>query len=242
MKTLLILGSKPNPSLPPASHYQALACANASGFSARQLGLPSPTYTVMSAILTAGDSTTHHNLQALRGLSTETLYFFPRQPVQTAYPLKRILIYLRHWQMQPWYFRLTLYRVDYRYQRFVNLPWLYYHDLLKKLCHQDTDIMAQIERKQPSTGIMALVIGMTIVHPPYDRFILSGFSFELTHAYGENPEITRRGTVISKHAQTDIAILSYLANHYPTLFTTEPVVNERTGIPLLTYSHIPDTV
>ena len=41
-RTILVLGSKPEPALPPPGSYAALACANASGFSARAHGLPPP--------------------------------------------------------------------------------------------------------------------------------------------------------------------------------------------------------
>ena len=52
MTTLLILGAKPDPVLPPASAWDDLACANASGFSAAQRGLPDPVFTVITAMLT----------------------------------------------------------------------------------------------------------------------------------------------------------------------------------------------
>ena len=40
MTTLLVLGSKPDPVLPPREAFDAVACANASGHSARRYGLP----------------------------------------------------------------------------------------------------------------------------------------------------------------------------------------------------------
>jgi hypothetical protein len=54
MTTLLILGSKADPALPPRAAWDELACANASGFSAARHGLPTPAYTVMTAVLTSG--------------------------------------------------------------------------------------------------------------------------------------------------------------------------------------------
>ena len=67
MTTLLILGSKADPALPPRAAYDDLACANASGFSAARHGLPTPAYTVMTAVLTSGKAEDDHSLQALRG-------------------------------------------------------------------------------------------------------------------------------------------------------------------------------
>ena len=45
MNTLLILGSKPEPELPPVASYNAVACANGSGYSAARYGLLDPVYT-----------------------------------------------------------------------------------------------------------------------------------------------------------------------------------------------------
>src|SRR3954466_728917 len=67
--TILVLGSKPRPALPPPSCYAALACANASGFSALGHGLPEPRLTVVSAVLGSGKDSDRHSLQAMRGLS-----------------------------------------------------------------------------------------------------------------------------------------------------------------------------
>ncbi|MEZ5860807.1 MAG: hypothetical protein R3D28_17830 [Geminicoccaceae bacterium] len=71
MSTLLILGSKPEPALPPPGLIDAVACANASGRSAVQHGLPDPVLTVMSAVLTSGHKAANDlALEALRGLRT----------------------------------------------------------------------------------------------------------------------------------------------------------------------------
>ena len=73
----------------------------------------------------------------------------------------------------------------------------------------------------------------------YDRFVLSGFSFELTHAYGDNPEIGERGTAVSRHASTDIRILRCLAAATGRLWTTESTVHESCGLPLFTERGVP---
>ena len=52
--SLLVLGAKPDPILPPPGAFEAVACANASGYSAARLGLPRPAFTVMTSLLTDG--------------------------------------------------------------------------------------------------------------------------------------------------------------------------------------------
>ena len=230
MATLLILGSKPDPALPPRSAYQDLACANASGFSAARHGLPTPAYTVMTAVLTSGKAEDAHSLRVLAGLATRTLYFLPR-PRHQGSLAKRALSHLKQWRLKPLYMRYRLRRLRYRYERFVVRPASYYHDLMRALCAHDPAIAELIRAKQPSTGMFALAIGLA--EQAYDRFILSGFDFGLEHAYGENPLIRARGTATSKHAETDVAIIRHLAARHGAIFTTEPTVHERAGVPLL---------
>jgi hypothetical protein len=122
-------------------------------------------------------------------------------------------------------------RIGYRFDDFIVRPREFYHGLVLGLCGDEPAIRAQIERKQPSTGMIALALGLE--DGAFDRVVLSGFSFEITHAYAHNPLIDRLGTTRSKHADTDIAILRCLARRHASLYTTEPTVNERAGVPLL---------
>ena len=229
MKTLLVLGSKPDPALPPKASYDHLACANGSGFSAAKHGLPEPAYTVMTAMLTAVASGAQ-SLQVIAGLKTDTLYFFPR-PGAGNNLAKRLLHHLKTLRMKPFMLKRRLQSLGYSYKRFVNPGHDYYAGLVAGLCDNDAEVMALVKRKQPSTGINTLLIG--IDRGEYDRFILAGFSFELTHAYANNPEIRERGTKNSMHANTDIAVIDYLSRKFGNIFTTEPTVHERAGIPLL---------
>ena len=57
--------------------------------------------------------------------------------------------------------------------------------------------------KRPSTGLVALALGLT--EAGFAHAILAGFDFTLSHAYGHNPLIDQRGDALSKHADTDIA-------------------------------------
>lgn len=229
MSGLLILGSKPEPALPPRVSYSAVACANASGYSAAVHHLPPPQFTVMSAILPAVESG-RQSLRVLAGLRTETLYFFPR-PATRRKRLKQITGLLSLLRVQPFYLRRVLRSVGYGYGRFVERSHDFYDGLIKELCDNDQNIVQQIQRKQPSTGVTALAIGLAEHH--YDRYILSGFSFELTHAYAENPEIAQRRSKASLHAETDINVMGYLTKKFGNVYTTEPTVHERAGIPFL---------
>ena len=48
-----------------------------------------------------------------------------------------------------------------------------------------------IARKRPSTGLVALALGLT--EAGFAHAILAGFDFTLSHAYGHNPLIDQRG-------------------------------------------------
>ena len=229
MSTLLILGSKPDPNLPPLTAIDAVACANGSGYSAAHHGLPTPSFTVMSAILATTDSG-KQTLEALRGLETDTLYFLPR-PARGGGPWKRLGRTVEGLRASPLVLKSRLRRVGYRYRDFVVHHSLENRLLIDSFCGHRPELMALTRTKQPSTGLMTLLIGMG--SGAYDRFVLSGFSFELTHAYGANPEIDERGTRTSRHADTDIAVLRALMQRSGRVYTTEPRVFEAAGVPLL---------
>jgi hypothetical protein len=231
MSTLLVLGSKPDPALPSRSAYDDLACANASGRSAHEHGLPTPAYTVMSSILTSERQAANTlALKALTGLRTETLYLYPRPPYR-GNPLKKAWHDLKFVKTKPFYFKRKLKSLKYEFDNFVAEPLQFYIDRVKALCDYDVDLMDLVKRKLPSTGMIAIALG--VGERGYERVIVSGFSFEITHAYAANPLIEKRGTTGSKHADTDVAFLHYLSDKYRNIYTTETVVSERCGIPLL---------
>jgi hypothetical protein len=227
MATLLILGSKPGPVLPAQDGFDALACANASGRSAARLGLPPPLFTVVSAIVTSGKQAPNRlALEALAGLGTGTLYFYPR-PVRG----RGLLHALRSFRTSAPYFKRRLRSLPYSFDRFANPGLGRYHAMLAALCDHEPELVARIRAKQPSSGLLALAIG--IAWYDFERYVLSGFSFEITHAYVDNPLIAERGSANSKHADTDVALLRHLSRKFGTIYTTEPTVHQRAGIPLL---------
>lgn len=231
MSTLLILGSKPGPILPSRDAFDALACANASGASAAHHGLPDPAFTVMSAILTSGKEASNElALKALAGMRTGTVYLVPR-PAHGASRLGRAISRLKLFRTSRPYFRRRLKASGYRWRHFVALDRASFRRLFVELCGNDPEIAALLDCKMPSMGIAALAIGLA--QSKYSCFILSGFSFEITHAYADNPDVRKRGTTVSKHAQTDIAVLRCLSRRFGNVWTSEPIVAERAGIPLL---------
>ena len=229
MSTMLVLGSKPAPTLPPTVSFDQLACANGSGISAARLGLPSPTLTVMSATLSSGIQSGRQTLNAMRGLSTDELHFFPRPPKATRLykSVTRPLIALR---ARPATLKRQLRAVDYHYQRFIDHNYDFYQQMLDKYCGDSTEVHQQLRAKQPSTGLMTILLALS----RSTQVIIAGFSFELTHAYDRNPDITARGSKVSRHANTDITILKCLNAAFPGLRTSEPVVARHTGIPIYT--------
>jgi hypothetical protein len=229
--TLLVLGSKPDPVLPPKSGFGALACANASGRSAARHGLATPRFTVISAILTSGKQAPNRlALEALAGLRTDTLYFYPR-PVRGKGPLLRAWNRLRSFRTSSRYFQRRLRSLPYTFDRFEDPGLERYHAMLAGLCDRDPGLVAQMRAKQPSSGMLALAIG--IAWHDFERYVLSGFSFEITHAYADNPLIAERGSAASQHADTDVALLSYLSKKFQNIYTTEPAVHRRAGVPFL---------
>jgi hypothetical protein len=230
MPSLLVLGSKPAPALPPAGRFDAVACANASGYSADRHGLPVPVLTAISAVLTSGIGSGKQSLEALRGLHTEALYRVPQleRPRRFWKKIKTLPITIK---TSPLYFRFRLWQADYRWHTFVDRDARFYLQLIGALCRDDPQIMTLVAKKKPSTGLITLMLGMSL--GVYDRFIMSGFSFELTHAYADNPEIRDRGTTLSRHTPTDLRVLRRLVDLHGNIFTTEPAANEHGGVPFL---------
>jgi hypothetical protein len=228
--SLLVLGAKPDPILPPPGSFDAVACANASGHSAAKLGLPRPVFTVMTSLLTDGSPAGRMRLESLRGLETGTVHFYPRRVKGRTAP-ERLLFRLRVWRTTPLVLRRALARAGFRYHRFVVRSTEEYRRLFLSLCGEDPSVATQLDRKQASSGLLA--VALALAEPGVERVIVSGFSFELTQAAGADPNIARRGTTASQHKDTDVLVLRALAARHPGLVTTEPVVHGAAGVPLL---------
>lgn len=236
MKTLLILGSKPEPTLPPTGSFQDVACTNASGYSAAAHDLPRPVYTVMTPVIACDIEAGRQSLEALTGLSTGTVYLLRRRS-EGRRGFARLLHDLKTFRkkpfhrMQPFYLKRKLRTISYLHERLLAIAPEEYDTLVETLCDQDPGILAQLRRKRPSTGVIALALA--IDREDYDRYILSGFDFELTHPYAKNPMIEKRGTAASPHAETDRMVIAHLARKMGNIFTTEQAVHARAAVPFL---------
>jgi hypothetical protein len=228
--SLLVLGAKPDPILPPPGAFEAVACANASGYSAARLGLPRPAFTVMTSLLTDGSPAGRMRLESLRGLGTGTVHFYPRR-VKGRTALARALFRLCSWRTTSPVLRRALARTGFRHDRFVVRSTEEYRRLFLSLCGDDPAVAEQLDRKQASSGLLAVAVALA--EPGIERVIVSGFSFELTQAAGDDPNIARRGTTASQHKDTDVLLLRALTARHPGLVTTEPIVHEAAGVPLL---------
>lgn len=208
-----------------------MVCANASGRSAQLFGLPQPSITVISSLLVSGKNPSNRiALEALSGLTTDSLYIYPRPPF-SGRPWKQLIHLPTVLRTAPAALRLILKHSGYRYNSIHFRTLDYYTSLIFELCGYDSGLRDQIDRKVPSTGLIAILLALQDQH--YEQVIISGFSFEITHAYARNPDIASRGSTASLHASTDIAILSKLARRNNRLVTSEPIVHQRTGLPLL---------
>lgn len=229
MRTLLVLGAKPDPLLPPREAITAVACANASGRSAADLGLPAPLFTVMTALLTDGSAAGRSRIEALAGLATERLVYLPR-PAPEGPPWRRWRQLWKTRRQRPAVLLSALAGVGYRHARFETRPMAEYARLILERCGGEAAVGEALARKHASSGVLAAALALG--EPGFARVVLSGFSFELTQAFGIDPNIAERGTVASKHRDTDTTVLAALARHHP-LFTTEPAVHKLAGVPLL---------
>lgn len=231
MPALLVLGSKPDPIVPLPGAFDALGCANASGRSARALGLGDPIFTVLSSVVVSGKNPSNRlALAALRGLATERLVVYPRPPYPSSLR-KRVRHFdqvLRTWPVP---LRIVLRRAGYHWDRIEFPPLESFLDRVRSLCGDAHEAEMAMRSKAPSTGLMAIALGLA--DRRFEQVIVSGFSFEVTHAYASNPDIDARGSSASAHAYTDIALLRSFAKHDDRLATTEPIVHEACGVRLV---------
>lgn len=231
MATLLVLGSKPDPCLPASGSFDAVACANASGYSAARHGLPAPQFTVISSILFTGKNESNRlALKALSGLETARVYLFPRRPFRNK-PWKQALHFSKLIRMSQPMAAMQLRRAGFHYDEIVCRSATDYLQAVGSLADNDPELRQLIAEKVPSVGVLAVALGLSDYR--YDRIVLSGFSFEITHAHAANPLIAARGSSISRHAETDIATLRLIHAHRGCLYTSEPIVHHRTGLPLV---------
>lgn len=229
MSRILVLGSKPDPKLPEAGSFDRVFCANASPQSAARLGLPMPDLTVMTALLTDGSDAGRNRIKALMGLRTRRLFYYPR-PEKHGSLMARLRSKARNWRMRPWVLRRALQRVGFTHDEFISGSVDDIRRTILRLCGEDPEIARQLDRKQASSGLVAIALALD--EPDLEEVVISGFSFELTQAFGVDPNIEHRGTTVSRHKDTDVLVLARLAPRHP-LRTTESSVHRAADVSLI---------
>ncbi len=241
MAILLLLGSKPDPAIP-AQPCDALACVNGSGHSAATYGLGEPDFTVMTANLTSGSGLGRYTIEAIAGLSTRRLHCLARPPAD--YRPRNLLRRYRYKkalpQVQPDRLKVALAAVGYCYREFHVVEHAAYYELLGDLFGRDAEVMALLRKKQPSTGIAALILALE--RGGFDRYVLSGFDFQTSHAYWTGAD--NEAVMPNRHAETDTAVVRALARRLgDRLVTTEPALSAATGLDLvMSAAVLPDAV
>jgi hypothetical protein len=228
MATLLVLGSKPSPRLPPVAAFDAVACANASVVSAAKLQLPVPVHTVMTALITNNSELGQLQLQALRGLATQKLIYIPRR-IRGGTAVKRLAKRVRDWRLQPLVLKWQLNKVAFRYEEFVCHDAEFYSELALAFACSDDTLIRQLHAKSPSTGLISLLMGLA--DGRFDRFIMAGFSFERTQAFTAGSDQLVKGS--SPHARSDLLLLRRLHECHADIVTTEPLVAELASLPII---------
>jgi hypothetical protein len=231
MATLLVLGSKPSPRLPSAACFDAVACANASVVSAARLQLPVPVHTVMTALITNNSELGRLQLQALRGLETQKLFYIPRR-IRGSTAVKRLTKRVRDWRLQSLMLKWQLKRVAFRYEEFVCHDAEFYTKLAGTFASSDDTLVRQTQAKSPSTGMISLLMGLA--DGRFDRFVMAGFSFERTQAVaaGSDQLLDGEGGP-SPHARTDLLLLHRLRERHVNIITTEPLLAKLAALPVM---------
>ncbi len=226
MKTLLVLGSKPNPELPPPDQYDDVACANGSVYSAYKYGLSKPKYTVLSSYVTSGrNEITDETYHAICGLGSEILFFLPSVTKRDSNRLFRYLRYVKTFKRQPLYCKVKLWAGSFNYEEFIFRPQERYISGIEQICNYSKKVIDRMKLKLPSTGVIALSTG--IRNFDYGSFILSGFSLDVSKEYMEEVKQSE-----SKHKNVDISVLDILSKKYE-IKTTEKELLKKTSLELI---------
>ena len=200
----LIFGSAPEPT-PPAGGAagKVLVCINSSGYTARQLGLPQPDFTVFCFYrLFAEDK--RLDLEVLRGLRTGWLLLAPAADDVTRTKIERVLA-----------------GVDYGYERITNFQ---HRDHVVRAATGMTFDRGDPDTTKMSNGICAACLAL---YEGAAEVILTGISLRRDgHSY--TSRVTRR-----KHIAPDrLAIEAMLARGAPVK-TLEPELAADTGLELV---------
>ncbi len=210
--TLLILGGKPKPSIPPYKEYNDVACANASVYSASKYNIGVPVFTVLSSYFTAGDDgMSRKGMSKIEGLKSKKVFFLTVRNTEKSI-LKKMAKRIYMYKNSELYARYNLWRHNFDYDVFRSRSRKWYREVINKC----GEIDIKPSDKGPSSGIISLAIG--VESEKYDRYILSGFSFEHKKEYGGEEKY-------NPHKSYDVRFIKNISC-YEKVLTTEEKVNE----------------
>lgn len=228
MSTLLLLGSKPNPVIPSKGSYDAVACANASGYSAKNYDLKSPVFTVIAASsLMSSNESAKKARKNLRGLSTNQVFIYPSKQ---EFNFLRLLRKLYRANLKSSYLEIKRHKLfTYLILKTLGYKFKHYSYMSRQKYQSLFDIAPlKLNEYNPSTGIVALMIG--VKQFKFDTIIISGFSFETNHIYDEKVDVI---PVYNRHFEFDSLTIKSLYSKGVKIITTEKTVSEICDIPLI---------
>lgn len=222
MKNLFVLGSRPRPNLPKCKEFD-VACANASVYQAKKLGLINPKLTMMSYGFLAGDSETAQTARKkLLYLSTENvIYFKHRAPFISKNWIKKTIDY----RFSPVYAKLILKSLKFNYKRFNILSSKEQYLMPIELLGNDIEYKRKdFNQKYPSTGIYTILWGIKM---GYNRIIISGIGLDNESGYFFKTKNYYRG-----HIEIDTLILNRIIEHFTDrIFTADKTLSNKVNIP-----------
>jgi len=201
----LVLGSAPNPHVPVLEGMDVI-CVNSSGYVARNLGLPTPSLTVLAGFKLVLPKLAEDR-EALRGLRTKTLL---------------LIMKFRDWTAER--AAEALAALDYRYDELVTISIPDRAEIIRST----TGRRLGGEDGRPAEGVSnGLFAACYVLHAHAPKVVFAGISVTRN---GHEYSVQDRARVHIEPDKTAIACL--LARGYP-LFTSEHELSAAAGLPLI---------
>ena len=224
-RDFLVLGAAPHPVLPEMiSAGTKLICCNASGFTAKSMGFPSPDLTVFSLDFAFGAAATQTR-DAICNLDSFGILYFRNYAKRSIVrdPMSRLTMTWRNISKPRRLYRL-LADMDFNWQYGLAESRMRVLRGVSRELNFTSEHWAQIKRKQPSTGLSAILWLLWRFRGIPIR--TSGFTMETSHAYAEET----KGDF--PHYDTDSKLFKLIAKYCSNVSTYEPSLSSRTGLKL----------
>ena len=199
----LVLASAPQPVLPPEPREGwRLFCVNASGRSARDLGLARPFVTVISGRMLGDREANREGQQAIAGLETGTCVLIERG-IGFAAGLDRLR------------------ELDYRFDTAIRMTHRERRRIVRAVF--GADLASGGGEGKISTGLFTVALAHFLGACPA---VLAGFSISRDgHAYSAS-------NLVRQHKATDAAALELLLARGESIATADPALHDEAGVPL----------